>query len=179
MAINVARRKAPYKGYEKYSPYSINLRRRALGANLDDGGNVQIYRKAVPTTAAGTTAIAEKGLVVFHDAGTNSAAAAVYPNDSGIEVINKGTGAAIKIDGVSTNNTLPVVGLQVEVDNEGSGNQIAIDVDLEDEAKAYFARFDATTAWTSSKSPESDAEAGWLKIMVGSTAYFVPYYAAS
>ena len=179
MAINVAGRKAPYKSYEKYSPYSINLRRRALGANLDNSGNVQIYRKAVPTTAAGTTAIAEKGLVVLHDTGTNSADATIYPNDSGIEVINKATGAAIRIDGDSTNNTLPVIGLQVDVDNAGSGNQIAIDVDQVDEAKAYFARFNATTAWTSTKSPESDAEAGWLKIMVGSTAYFVPYYAAS
>jgi len=72
-----------------------------------------------------------------------------------------------------------VIGLNIDTDNTAAGDQIALDVDLVDEAKSYFARFDATTAWTSAKDPETDAEAGWIKIMVGSTAYFVPYYAAS
>jgi len=72
-----------------------------------------------------------------------------------------------------------VIGLNIDTDNTAAGDQIALDVDLVDEAKSYFARFNATTAWTSTKNPETEAEAGWIKIMVGSTAYFVPYYAAS
>ena len=39
-----ATRKAPYKNWEKYSPYSVHLRRKSFGANLDDSGNVRIYR---------------------------------------------------------------------------------------------------------------------------------------
>ena len=39
-----ATRKAPYKNWEKYSPYSVHLRRKSFGANLDSSGNVRIYR---------------------------------------------------------------------------------------------------------------------------------------
>ena len=73
-----------------------------------------------------------------------------------------------------------VIGLSLNTDNADSGNQIAMQFTLVDEAKSYFARFgNTTTAWTSAKDPSAVAEDGWIKIMVGSTAYFIPYYAAS
>ena len=157
-----ATRTAPYKNWEKYSPYSIHIRRKSFGANLDSSGNVRIYR------AVGDN---QKALVIEQADTTN--------NPVGLEVINAGTGASLSIDCDATDGTNKAIGLHVDVDNAGAGDQIAIDVDLVDESKSYFARFNATSNWTSSKDPETHAEAGWVKIMVGTTAYFIPYYAAS
>lgn len=68
----------------------------------------------------------------------------------------------------------------ITADSSGTGNQAAIDYTCIDEAKSYFAIFrNATTAWTSAKDPETHAEAGWIKIEVNGTAFFIPYYAAS
>jgi hypothetical protein len=39
-----ATRTAPYKNWEKYSPYSVHIRRKSFGANLDSSDNVRIYR---------------------------------------------------------------------------------------------------------------------------------------
>ena len=64
-----------------------------------------------------------------------------------------------------------------DVDNADTGDQIALDIDLIDETKSYFARFNATTNWTTTKDPNDDDEAGWIKIMVGSTGYMIPYWA--
>ena len=154
-----ATRTAPYKNWEKYSPYSVHLRRKSFGANLDSSGNVRIYR------ALGDN---QKALVIEQADSTNDPVA--------LEVINAGTGASIFIDCDTTDDTNKAIGLQVDVDNAGSGDQIAIDVDQVDESKSYFARFNATSNWSSTKSPESVSQDGWLKIMVGTTAYFLPYY---
>lgn len=89
------------------------------------------------------------------------------------------TKATVAIEANNNDASDKCIGLVINVDNAGNGDQIAIDIDQVDEAKSYFARFDATTAWTSAKNPESEAEAGWIKIMVGTAAYFLPYYAAS
>jgi len=84
---------------------------------------------------------------------------------------------AIEID-QDANSASAAVAILLNTANAGTGNEFALDVDMADETKAYLLRVNATTAWTSTKNPESTAEAGWLKIMVGTTAYFVPYYAA-
>lgn len=39
-----ATRISPYKNWEKYSPYSVHLRRMSFGANLNSDGHVRIYR---------------------------------------------------------------------------------------------------------------------------------------
>lgn len=96
-----------------------------------------------------------------------------------LEIDNNGLGAALEIDSDGSHGSTKVVGALIDVDNADTGDQIALDIDMVDETKSYFARFNATTAWTSAKDPETHAEAGWVKIMVGSTAYFIPYYAAS
>jgi len=84
---------------------------------------------------------------------------------------------AISID-QDVNSASHAFAVVIDTANAGAGNETALDIDMADETKAYFARFNATTAWTSTKNPESTAEAGWIKIMVGTTAYFIPYYAA-
>ena len=89
------------------------------------------------------------------------------------------TAPGIRIDCDGNDGSNKVIGINIDVDNADAGDQIALDIDQVDESKSYFARFNATTAWTSSKDPETNAEAGWVKIMVGTTAYFIPYYAAS
>jgi hypothetical protein len=182
MAINVAGRKAAYKGYEKYSPYSINLRRRALGANLDDNGNVQIYRKAVPTTPTGTTAVVEKGLVIKQDRGTNNNGDEVLPRGEALHIINEGNSYGILIDGRGKDDTVISVGMRIVMENEGAGKNSALDLSYvaTDSAKNYFAWFhEENTAWTTAKNPESDSQAGWLKIMVANTDYMIPYYAVT
>tara|TARA_Y100001938_G_scaffold151043_1_gene245423 strand:- start:2198 stop:2746 length:549 start_codon:yes stop_codon:yes gene_type:complete len=182
MAINVAGRTTAYKGYEKYSPYSINLRRRALGANLDNNGNVQIYRKAVPTTPTGTTAVVEKGLVINHARGTNNDGDEVIPGGEALHIINDGNSYGILIDGKGKHDTVISVGMRVVMENEGAGKNSALDLSYVEanSAKNYFAWFQETNStWTTAKNPESDSQAGWLKIMVGSTDYMIPYYAVT
>jgi len=94
---------------------------------------------------------------------------------------NNGATGAINIDqDANTSASTHANAIVVNTDNAGTDDQCVLNITMVDEAKSYFAKFvNATTAWTSSKNPESDAEAGWIKIDVGGTPYFVPYYAAS
>lgn len=99
-------------------------------------------------------------------------------NDYGIDIDWNGTtGSAIRIDSDGNSNASKVVGLLVDIDNAGTEDQIAIDVDQVDESKSYFARFNATTTgWVTTQDPTTNAPAGWVQIMVGSTARLMPYY---
>ena len=46
MAITFTRRRNAWTSSEKNSAYSVNIRKRALGATLDANGNLSIYRPA-------------------------------------------------------------------------------------------------------------------------------------
>ena len=84
-----ATRTAPYKNYEKYSPYAVHLRRRSIGANLDDDGNVRIYR--APDSSL--TAAKNVGLVIEQADTTN--------NPTALVVKNSGSGVGIDLSNVS------------------------------------------------------------------------------
>ena len=120
------------------------------------------------------TCAADSFLVKFAFTGTDT-------NKVGVLSIDADThGPAIKIDQDGTHATLDQVAIDIDTDNSGNEDQVALNITMVDESKSYFAKFaNATSAWTSTKSPETDAEAGWIKIDVNGTAYFVPYYAAS
>ena len=79
-----ATRKAPYKNWEKYSPYSVHLRRKSFGANLDDSGNVRIYR------AKGDN----QPCLVIEQADTDN-------NPTALVVKNSGTGVGLDISDVT------------------------------------------------------------------------------
>ena len=84
-----ATRTAPYKNWEKYSPYSIHIRRKSFGANLDSSGNVRIYR------AVGDN---QPCLVIEQADTTNNPTALVVKNSGtgvGIDTSDV-TGAALK-----------------------------------------------------------------------------------
>jgi len=151
------------------------------GGTLTAEGSI-LKLNITSTETAGTLTDTTHGIEI-----TNGTASGGNP----INIINSGTSQAIfinhdtitepaiKIDADASHATNKVIGMTIDVDNGGAGDQVAIDIDQVDESKSYFARFNATTAWTSTKNPETNAEDGWIKIMVGSTAYFIPYYAAS
>jgi|TARA_R100000093_G_C1893035_1_gene57534 type 1 fimbria pilin len=80
-----ATRTAPYKNYEKYSPYAVHLRRRSIGANLDSDGNVRIYR--APDSSL--TAAKNVGLVIEQADTTN--------NPTALVIKNSGTGVGIDL----------------------------------------------------------------------------------
>ena len=80
-----ATRTAPYKNYEKYSPFAVHLRRRSIGANLDDDGNVRIYR--APDSSL--TAAKNIGLVIEQADTTN--------NPDALVIKNSGTGVGINL----------------------------------------------------------------------------------
>lgn len=46
MATNFVKRRSRWTSSEKNSAYSVNIRKRALGATLDANGNLSIYRPA-------------------------------------------------------------------------------------------------------------------------------------
>ena len=46
MATNFVKRRSQWTSSEKHSAYSVNIRKRALGATLDANGNLSIYRPA-------------------------------------------------------------------------------------------------------------------------------------
>ena len=46
MATNFVKRRSQWTSSEKNSAYSVNIRKRALGATLDANGNLSIYRPA-------------------------------------------------------------------------------------------------------------------------------------
>jgi len=122
----------------------------------------------------GTSAVTKYGLWVRSATAQTNTPLAYFQSTH-----NDTTTPVVSVGAVTNDASDPAVGVEINADNAGAGNQIALDINHVDEAKSYLLRVNATTAWTSSKSPEIDAEAGWLKIMVGTTAYFVPYYAAS
>lgn len=142
---------------------------------------------AVAITGTGVLTSAGSMLYVANDA-TNAtdsfmvkfALTGTDTNNMGVLSIDADTyGAAISIDqdGTSANDQ---VAIAINTDNSSTGDQVALNITMVDESKSYFAKFaNAVTAWTSTKSPETDAEAGWLKIDVNGTPYFVPFYAAS
>ena len=80
-----ATRTAPYKNYEKYSPFAVHLRRRSIGANLDDDGNVRIYR----TIDSSLTAAKNIGLVIEQADTAN--------NPDALVIKNSGTGVGINL----------------------------------------------------------------------------------
>jgi len=97
-----------------------------------------------------------------------------------LDIDHNSIGAAINIDQDGNDGTDPAIGIHVNTDNAGAGNQYGLQFTMVDESKSYFARFvNDPTAWTSTKNPETDSQDKWLKVMVASTAYFIPIYAAS
>ena len=79
-----ATRTAPYKNWEKYSPYSVHIRRKSFGANLDSSGNVRIYR----------TKGDNQPCLVIEQADTDN-------NPTALVIKNSGTGVGLDISDVT------------------------------------------------------------------------------
>jgi hypothetical protein len=79
-----ATRTAPYKNWEKYSPYSVHIRRKSFGANLDSSGNVRIYR----------TKGDNQPCLVIEQADTDN-------NPTALVIKNSGTGIGLDISDVT------------------------------------------------------------------------------
>lgn len=165
---------------------------RTSGTTADDYDIMRLTRTNIMNGAGGTLTAAGSVLKLQNTA--TQTAGTLTDSVNVLEIVQDAdsTGSPIDIDYNATdgrsgaitidadgNDANEVIGIVINVDNASSGEQIAFDIDQVDESKSFFARFNATTAWTSTKDPENDAEAGWIKIDVGGTAYFVPYYAAS
>lgn len=100
----------------------------------------------------------------------------------GIEVDHDDTGTnpSVKIDR-DGNNAARIFGLEITVDNAGVGNLVGgIDFSGMSDTEPLFKLPSATPDTDlSTKSPETDAEAGWFPVLVGTTTYAVPIYALS
>ena len=124
-------------------------------ANVPGGASTAIIAKFANTGGSASTG---SGVLVDHDGAT---------------------GAAIEIDR-DGNNAADVIGFELNVDNAGAGDNVAMNVTLVDETKSYFAKFANTVAnWNSTIDPSATAENGWIKIDVNGTPFFIPFYAAS
>jgi hypothetical protein len=118
-----ATRKAPYKNWEKYSPYSVHLRRKSFGANLDSSGNVRIYR------ALGDN----QTCLVIEQADTTN-------NPTALVVKNSGTGVGIDVSDVNTSGTA----LKATIGAAASGSITgSIKILSEGDATRYIATYSA------------------------------------
>lgn len=89
-----------------------------------------------------------------------------------------GTVATIDID-KDGNNAARIFGMSITVDNAGVGGLVGgIDFSGMSDTEPLF-KLTSTDTDLSSKNPESDAEAGWFPVLVGTTTYAVPIYALS
>lgn len=97
--------------------------------------------------------------------------------NEGIKIDHDDTGTTssflIDRDG---NNAARIFGMQIVVDNAGTGNLVGgIDFSGMSDTEPLF-KLTSTDTDLSSKNPESDAEAGWFPVLVGTTIYAVPIY---
>ena len=116
-----ATRKAPYKNWEKYSPYSVHLRRKSFGANLDSSGNVRIYR------ALGDN----QTCLVIEQADTTN-------NPTALVVKNSGTGVGIDTSDVTGKALKATIGAATAATITGS-----IAILSEGDAVRYIATYSA------------------------------------
>ena len=114
-----ATRTAPYKNWEKYSPYSVHLRRKSFGANLDSSGNVRIYR------ALGDN----QTCLVIEQADTTN-------NPTALVVKNSGTGVGIDVSDVTGKALKAPIGSAVSGSISGS-----IAILSEGDATRYIATY--------------------------------------
>ena len=114
-----ATRTAPYKNWEKYSPYSVHLRRKSFGANLDSSGNVRIYR------ALGDN----QTCLVIEQADTTN-------NPTALVVKNSGTGVGIDVSDVTGKALKATIGSAVSGSISGS-----IAILSEGDATRYIATY--------------------------------------
>ena len=118
-----ATRTAPYKNWEKYSPYSVHLRRKSFGGNLDSSGNVRIYR------AKGDN----QTCLVIEQADTDN-------NPTALVVKNSGTGVGIDVSDVNTSGTA----LKATIGAAASGSITgSIKILSEGDATRYIATYSA------------------------------------
>ena len=118
-----ATRTAPYKNWEKYSPYSVHLRRKSFGANLDSSGNVRIYR------AKGDN----QPCLVIEQADTDN-------NPTALVVKNSGTGVGIDMSAAGVTGKA----LKATIGDAASGSITgSIAILSEGDAVRYIATYSA------------------------------------
>ena len=116
-----ATRTAPYKNWEKYSPYSVHIRRKSFGANLDSSGNVRIYR------AKGDN----QPCLVIEQADTDN-------NPTALVVKNSGTGIGIDVSDIHASGTALKATIGSVVSGSISGS---IKILSEGDAPRYIATY--------------------------------------
>lgn len=177
-----------YDGTATNNPTLVDLYGTSKDVQAISSDTDNTATHAVGITGSGVLTSAGSMLYVANDA-TNAADSFMVKfaltgtdtNKMGVLSIDADThGPAIKIDQDGTHASTDQVAIDIDTDNSGNGDQVALNITMVDESKSYFAKFaNATSAWTSTKSPETDAEAGWIKIDVNGTAQYIPYYDAS
>lgn len=134
-------------------------------------------------------------LAWFRDNRSGSSVKVVEIQNAGsgntLSINNDGTGRGIFIDDDGAGNQASVdidrdgnsasalAGLKITVDNAGAGAVIAIDVSGMSNDETVINLNTTLNTTLSTKSPETDAEAGWFAVRVGTTQYAVPIYALS
>ena len=162
---------------------------------ISPDGNVAANKAAVYVINDTTDQTSGAGLVWIRDARTGSTRPTLFIRNAGtgpaLSIDMDGSAQALIIDHDDSGNAGPsvqitrdgnvatdVVGLKIEVNNAGAGSVVGIDFSAMSDGEALF-KLTSTDTDLSSKSPETDAEAGWFPVDVGGTVYAVPIYALS
>ncbi len=119
----------------------------------------------------------EQVLQIWDDGSASSLK--VDKNNTGLalEVTHDDTGNSASISIIRNGNSAnDIPSLQIHTNNAGAGNPIGIDFSQMSDGEATM-RFNSLDTDLSAKSPETDAEAGWIPVDVGGTIYAVPMYA--
>ncbi|MBK9580214.1 MAG: hypothetical protein IPO40_24380 [Fibrobacteres bacterium] len=144
-----------------------------VGSSTTSGSLLKLYNS--------TTSFTGNMIVVNIDGATASGNGInIYNDGTGANLVldnNNGGGYALDID-VDGNQATRVWGAKIDINNAGVGGVGGIDFSAMSDTEPLFKLTSADTD-LSSKSPESDAEAGWFPVLVGTTTYAVPIYALS
>lgn len=156
-----------------------------------EGAVVSIINNGVHLASSGRAV-----LVVKQDNASSTALNVTFQQDGSggnVYIDSNGNGVALAVyhDDTLTNPTIDIVrngnnggyifGLSIKVDNAGIGNKsCGIDFSGMSDTEPLF-KFPSASPDVdlSTKSPETDAEAGWVAVMYGTTTYAMPVYSLS
>lgn len=152
---------------------------------------------------AHTVSTPERAIVQIHNDNASSVAGCLYVSQDGaqdainIRSSNTGKGLAVNQDGAGQciycdhddtganpsieidrdgNNVARIFGIKITVDNADVGGLVGgIDFSAMADGEPLF-KLVSTDTDLSAKSPETDAEAGFFPVLVGTTTYAVPFY---
>jgi len=165
----------------------LDIGHTGSGSNADVTGNVAKFASSITDTDTSGTNANDYDVVLISRTDVMNGAGGTMDAD----------GACLKIESTATQtagtltqdvaaieishnvfSASDVAAIKINTDNGGAGAALGIDFSQMADGEALF-KLTSTDTDLSTKSPETDAEAGWFPVDAAGTVYAVPIYALS